>query len=193
MRKSDSISKIAVDLLKAQLQMGDAVKGSANPFFKSKFADLNSVREASIPVLNANNIGVFQPTVYLDGKAFVETILVHTSGEWLASETEIVYAKANDPQGQGSGISYARRYGLQSLLNIGAVDDDAEGAMGRTTPKANTYAPKASTVTPTPAVALVSTETLPVNAVQAEVVPAKKSSFHKDKPAQSTGSDTVWK
>lgn len=163
MRKSESISKIAGALLQAQTEMGDAVKGSANPFFKSKFADLNSVREASIPVLNKNKIGVYQPTVYLDGKAFVETTLIHESGEWLASETEIVYAKQNDPQGQGSGISYARRYGLQSLLNIGAVDDDGEGAMDR--PKSYS---KNVAATPKPAEVLHKTESI-LRSIPAEI------------------------
>ena len=131
MNRSESISKIAVALLKAQSSMGNAVKGAANPFFKSKFADLNSVREAVTPALNANGIAVLQPTTTLDGKAFVETTLLHESGEFISSLTEIVTAKSNDPQAAGSGISYARRYGLQSFLSVGAEDDDGEAAMGR--------------------------------------------------------------
>jgi cell division septation protein DedD len=131
MKTSESITKIAAALLKAQSTMGNAVKGASNPYFKSSFADLNSVREAVTPALNANGITVLQPTTVVDGKAYVETILMHESGEFLSGLTEILSAKVNDPQAAGSGISYARRYGLQSFLSVGAVDDDSELAMGR--------------------------------------------------------------
>ncbi len=128
METSQTITKISAALLKAQTGMGNAVKDSSNPFFKSKYADLNSVREACIPLLNANGISAIQPMVNKDGKNFINTILLHESGEWLSSLTEIVYSKQNDAQAQGSGITYARRYGLQSFVNIGAEDDDGNKA-----------------------------------------------------------------
>jgi hypothetical protein len=189
MNKSESISKLALDLLKSQAEMGDAVKGAKNPFFKSSFADLNSVREACIPVLNRNNISVLQPTTFLEGKSFVETTLLHSSGEWLSSMTEIVYAKTNDPQGQGSGISYARRYGLQALLNIGAVDDDGETAMGRTASKTYHAPPSGLTATSVAPQALVSTTPLPLGAVQMAQslnTEAPRVSNFKKKPKQTT-------
>ena len=115
-------------LLKAQKEMGNASKDSKNPFFKSKYADLNAIREACMPLLNENGIVVLQPTVHIDGKNFVNTVLMHESGETIESLTEILFAKVNDAQAQGSGITYARRYGLQSLINIGAEDDDGNKA-----------------------------------------------------------------
>lgn len=132
-----SVANIAKAILKAQKEMGNAVKDSKNPFFKSKYADLNSVREASIPVLNNAGVSVLQPTVMVDGRSFVRTTLLHESGESITSDTEIVCAKQNDPQALGSAISYARRYGLQSLLCIGAVDDDGELSMGRSSSISN--------------------------------------------------------
>jgi hypothetical protein len=54
--------------------------------------------------------------------------LLHESGETLESNTEIIFNKLNDAQAQGSGISYARRYGLQSFLCVGADDDDGNKA-----------------------------------------------------------------
>lgn len=131
MTKSESIVKVASALVKAQTEMGDAVKDSKNPFFKSSYADLNAIREAVIPALNKQGISVLQPTVVVEGRNYVRTMLMHESGEYLTSDTEILCAKQNDPQAYGSGISYARRYGLQSFLNVGAVDDDGEGAMQR--------------------------------------------------------------
>lgn len=123
------MKQIATALLKAQSEMSNPKKGATNPFFKSKYADLNAVREATIPILNANGITVLQPIVHVDGKNFVKTILLHESGEQLESLTEIIYSKTNDAQAQGSGISYARRYSLQSFVCVGADDDDGNNAV----------------------------------------------------------------
>ena len=122
------MKEISTALVKAQSEMGNPVKGATNPFFKSKYADLNSVREASIPILNKYGISVLQPMVHIDGKNFIKTLLLHESGESIESHTEIIYSKLNDAQSQGSGITYARRYGLQSLVCIGADDDDGNSA-----------------------------------------------------------------
>ena len=123
------MKNIATALLKAQSEMSNPKKGATNPFFKSKYADLNAIREAVIPTLNANGISVLQPIVHVDGKNFVKTILLHETGEMLESLTEIVYNKINDAQAQGSGISYARRYSLQSFVCVGADDDDGNKAV----------------------------------------------------------------
>lgn len=131
MNKSESIAKIAGALLKAQSEMGNAVKDSKNPFFKSSYADLNSIREASLPVLNKHGISVLQPTTVIEGQLYVETLLLHESGEYLSGLYEVVVGKQNDPQALGSAISYSRRYSLQSMINIGAEDNDAEGATDR--------------------------------------------------------------
>lgn len=122
------MKQISKAILEAQKEMGNATKGSSNPFFKSKYADLNSIREACMPALHNNGISCLQPTVHIEGKNFIKTILLHESGETFEGLTEIIYSKQNDAQAQGSGITYARRYGLQSLLNIGAEDDDGNKA-----------------------------------------------------------------
>jgi hypothetical protein len=133
MNSSQTITKISIALVKAQKEMGNAVKGSTNPFFKSKYADLNAVREAVLPVFNNNGITVIQPTCVIDGKNYVETILLHESGEFLSGVTEIISDKPNDAQKHGSGLSYARRYGLSSIAGIGAEDDDANHASSKQT------------------------------------------------------------
>ena len=128
MKMSESIKEISTALLKAQKEMGDAVKDSVNPYFKSSYADLNAIREACIPFLNKHGITVLQPTTTENGKNYVSTMLLHSSGEHIISNTEIIYSKEKDAQSQGSGITYARRYGLQSLMNVGVVDDDGNNA-----------------------------------------------------------------
>lgn len=132
MKTSEQIDKIVPALLKAKANMGAAVKDSKNPFFKSNYADLNSINDACGPALEAQGIIVLQPTAVLaNGATVVETLLLHSSGQFLSSELEVVTAKERDPQAYGSGISYTRRYALQSLLNLAAVDDDGEAAKKR--------------------------------------------------------------
>ena len=137
MQSSQTITKISAALVKAQLEMGNAVKDATNPFFKSKYADLNAIREACLPILNKNGISAIQPTCVIEGVNYVETILLHESGEYISSLTPIITANHNDPQKHGSGLSYARRYSLQSICNIGAEDDDANKA----TPTKKEYTP----------------------------------------------------
>jgi hypothetical protein len=148
---SESVKSIAPAFLKAQEQMGAAKKGESNPFFKSKYADLSAVLEASKQALNENGISILQPHVTVFNPVtgeevhFVETKLIHESGEFYSSRTKIVVAKDKDPQALGSAISYARRYGLQSLISLPAEDDDAENAMNRST---TSFSKKSSKVTP---------------------------------------------
>lgn len=131
---SSSIEKLAPAILSAKKEMTNAVKDAKNPFFKSKFADLNSVREACEPALAKYGVSVLQPMVQKDSKTYIRTMLLHETGQYLCSDTEVVCSKQNDAQAYGSAISYARRYGLQSLVSLGAEDNDAEDTMVRTAP-----------------------------------------------------------
>lgn len=128
MNSSPSIAKLAPALVKAQRAMGTAIKDSANPFFKSKYADLNAIREAVLPALHENGFAVLQPTCTIDGKNFVETIFLHESGEFISGFTEIKEVRNNNPQDNGAGTTYARRFGLQTMANCGAEDDDGDSA-----------------------------------------------------------------
>jgi hypothetical protein len=129
------MKQIIAALLKAQMDMGNAKKDSKNPFYNSKYADLNSVREAIMPHLNENKILILQPMITIDGCEYVKTVLLHESGETIESFTKILCKSQNDPQAYGSGVTYARRYGLQSLLSIGADDDDGNNASKEKTQK----------------------------------------------------------
>lgn len=148
--KSDSLAKLAPALLKAQKKMGAALKDSNNPFFRSKYADLNAIIDASVPVLNEEGISVLQsPAVITENFAgapiepisVIQTILLHESGEFIAGQSEVVAAKQNDPQAAGSATTYARRYGLQAMVTLKAEDDDAEAAMNRSAPAAPKFVP----------------------------------------------------
>lgn len=184
MKTSESIKNLAKALLQAQKQMGAAKKDSKNPFFKSNYADLPTVMEVVKGPLNDAGIIVLQPASHRDGKNFITTTLVHgETGEYMESETEVVSAKANDPQAFGAAQTYARRFGLQAMLFIPAEDDDGNYASGRTVEK-----PKATTHTTTTASSSSASET-PMGATVAPSPSATpstgKSSFRKTKPAAS--------
>ncbi len=123
------MENIAKALVKAQLEMITPKKGSVNPFFKNKYADLNDVLAAVVPALNNNGIVLLQPLVNIEGKNFVKTVLMHESGEIFESLAEIFCKNTNDAQAYGSGVTYARRYSLSSICGIGSEDDDAQKAV----------------------------------------------------------------
>lgn len=142
MKHSETLSKLATALVKAQADIKFATKDANNPFFKSKYADLPAVIEAIKPALNKSGISFLQ-VVVPEG---VETMLLHESGEYISGITPVVVAKQNDPQALGSAITYAKRYGLQAIVGVPAdVDDDGEGAMGRAEAK-SAPAPKTSPI-----------------------------------------------
>jgi len=127
MKTSPSITTIAAVLPKAQAEIKGAVKDATNPHFKSRYADLTSVIEACKAALNKHGITFLQPVRSGESGVVVETVLLHTSGEWISDELELPVSK-NDAQGVGSAITYGRRYGLQSMVGIPAEDDDGNAA-----------------------------------------------------------------
>ena len=129
MNKSENIGQLAAALAKAQGQMKFAAKDANNPFFKSKYADLASVIEAIKVPLSANGIAFVQATDFEDSAVIVETILLHESGEWISGKLRMQPTK-NDPQGVGSAVTYAKRYGLQALAGVPSDDDDGNAATG---------------------------------------------------------------
>ena len=129
--KSESIIKLAEALSKAQGQIKGAIKDASNPFFKSDYSTLHAVWEACRKPLSDNGLAVVQlPTESADFVC-LETILMHSSGEWISGKIQMKPVK-NDPQSIGSCLTYARRYALSAIVGIAPLeDDDGEGAVGR--------------------------------------------------------------
>lgn len=111
--------------IKAQTEMGKAIKNTANPHLRSKYADLNSVMDAAMPALNANGFGLMQPAGADERGLYVDTVLIHESGEKFSSRVYLVMGK-QDMQALGSAQTYARRYGLLGMAGIAPEDDDGE-------------------------------------------------------------------
>lgn len=103
----------------AKQEIGKVTKGSNNPFFKSKYADLNAILEATEPILLKYSLLLLQPI--LDGKVCTQIIDIE-NGDMVTSE--LILPVITDPQKQIAGITYFRRASLQSLLSLQAVDDD---------------------------------------------------------------------
>lgn len=115
-------------LLLVQQELGAIKKEEDNPFFKSKYFDINALAEHVKPLLSKHGLVLIQPLGFLDnGRATLRTILVDAeSGEELDTETPL--PDNLDPQKMGSAITYFRRYAVQSLLFLQAEDDDANSA-----------------------------------------------------------------
>jgi hypothetical protein len=132
MKSSATIGKLAEALSKAQAEIKGAVKDSSNPFFKSKYADLESIWDAIRVPLTKNGLSVAQGTDFLvEVGTVVVTRLMHTSGEWIEACLPVMALKP-EPQAMGSAITYARRYSLAGMVGVVQTDDDAESAQGRT-------------------------------------------------------------
>lgn len=131
METSNTISELAKAVSGMQSQLKSIPKNSNNPFFKSKYADLDAIWDGVRKPLTDNGLAVIQSIDKINNELTLVTTLVHTSGEWINSYIP-VNAKASDPQSVGSAITYARRYSLSAILGVSAdEDDDAEQAMAR--------------------------------------------------------------
>ena len=142
MRRSDNISELAKALSAFQGAMKSVPKKQSNPYFKSKYADLDAIWDVVRNPLRDNGLSVVQTTDSdADGNLVLETTLFHTSGEYIGGTypltpmrqvKDVGWEASGDPQSLGSATTYARRYALSALLGISAEeDDDAEGAMNR--------------------------------------------------------------
>lgn len=145
MNKSEAINELAAALAKAQGQMEGAKKDSENPYFKSKYADLASVVEAIRGPFAENGLSYVQLPYPAEGDwVQVETVLLHSSGQWVSSVVDVPVAKG-DAQGYGSALTYARRYGLSAICGVAPEDDDGNAAAkAKPRPSAEEMMPKSS-------------------------------------------------
>lgn len=115
------MKNLAKSLAKFHEAMGNVAKDADNPFFKSKYAPLESILPSiKKPLADAGLVFTQIPT----GICKLKTIIIDVeSGEQIEGEFEMTPSK-NDPQGQGSTITYMRRYSLVAMLGLNCDDDD---------------------------------------------------------------------
>lgn len=124
MTQSESIKELATALSKVQGELTYAKKDSSNPFFKSTYADLESVWSACRSLLATNGLSVIQmPANFFEGRMWLVTRLCHSSGEWIEQEMSIPVNKA-DSHGCASAVTYMRRISLSAFVGVVPSDDD---------------------------------------------------------------------
>ena len=128
--RSSELNELFSALSKSQAEMKVACKDSSNPFFKSKYANLQSIIESSRPSLCKNGLSVVQQIIPNEqGQECLVTVLGHGSGQWIASSIRISPIKT-DIQSLGSYITYLRRYSYASIIGVyDGEDDDGESNM----------------------------------------------------------------
>ena len=137
MNKSDSIVELAKALAKAQGEIENATKNKVNPHFKSNYADLAAVLGEIRAAFAPNGLSLVQmPFNSDDGSVGVESMLMHSSGEWVSSFVSCKPNKADAPS-LGSVLTYLRRYSASAIAGIAQEDDDG-GEPARNTAMVNT-------------------------------------------------------
>lgn len=122
--QSQEIGELAKALSAAQGMMDAARKDSKGNY--GKYTTISSILEVVKDALSKNGLAVVQaPMPCESGSISLRTTLMHTSGQWIASQLNMK-AENVSPQKIGSVITYARRYALAALLGVGQEDDDAQ-------------------------------------------------------------------
>lgn len=134
---SSSIGKLTEALSKAQAKFDKVLKDSENPAYRSKYADLATVIEATRPHLAAEGLAIIQmPHARFgdeDAKELtLTTLMAHSSGEWISSDLTLpaMMRERFDAQSVGSAITYSRRYALAAMTGVAQEDDDGQKAVG---------------------------------------------------------------
>lgn len=119
----ENLNKINEALSRAQAEIKHAILDCTNPHFKSKYASLTSVQDAYKKALEKHGFALIQKIITEGNDYFIETCLLHNSGENITSRFKLLVDKPT-MQGLGSAITYGRRYGVSALLGIVDTEDD---------------------------------------------------------------------
>lgn len=121
------MSELNKALIKFQSELKPVSKDMKNAYFNSKYATLAAVIEEVLPILTKNDLCFTQAFNFNNGTTFLETKVMHTSGEFIAST--IPMQPMNDVQKMGSQITYLKRYSLMAILGVSSSDEDDDGNM----------------------------------------------------------------
>jgi hypothetical protein len=127
MKTSEKITNLTKALFEFQGKVTSVKKNAKNDHFKNKYADLTSIIETINPILQECGILVTQ---HPNEDVLVTTVYHADSGEFMQSEQVLRMKDFNNPQQQGSAITYARRYALSSIFNLNQEEDDGNLAAG---------------------------------------------------------------
>jgi len=130
-------TELVAALVKAKAEFGEIKKTKENPFFHSKYADLEAVNAAVNPALAKHGLVVLQPVSSEDDRLYVNTILLHEGGQHIESKWEVVIPgnPNSRQQAEGAAVTYIRRYAISALLGIASEDDDDGNTTSQNTPQ----------------------------------------------------------
>jgi len=124
MKQSGELNLIIKALSEANAEIINPKNTAVNPFFKKKYAPLDSIVSQVRPILTKHGLVIIQNVSTDDRFVSIETGIYHTSGQFIISDKLQMSAEKATAQGQGSAITYGRRYQLSAFLNISSEDDD---------------------------------------------------------------------
>ena len=130
---SEPANQLYSKLFALQADLKPIVKSADNPFFKSRYFDINALLAELRPLLQKNGLLLAQPLQTRDGRLGIATIVAQPESNQ-ALESWSVLPPLEDPQKIGAAITYFRRYALVSLFALEADDDDGESLASRTPP-----------------------------------------------------------
>lgn len=132
MNQSETLSKLADALVKAQGEMPEIPMDGINPHFKSKFSTLGAVIKATRPIFSKHGLAVLQLPSGGNGEIGLTTRIVHTSGEWIEQEAKMnVPGGANPGQELGKLVTYLRRYSLAAAAGVYSDEDTDNESAGQ--------------------------------------------------------------
>ena len=123
------ISLLTKALVSFQGELASIKQDKINPFFKSKYVDINTILTTIRPLLSKNNLAVSQGNRYCTATNgfYVTTKLLHISGNFMQSEVRMPIGGKKDAHAVGGACTYGRRYGLLAILGISVDGDDDDG------------------------------------------------------------------
>lgn len=137
MRRSEQIDTLSKALTAFQKDMPPIIKEKTASIptktggsYEYKYADLASIWDKIRGNLADNGLSVVQSPSWRTSEATLTTMIAHESGQWIEDEMQLKTVQ-DTPQGQGSAITYARRYMLCAMLGI-VADSDNDALDNRT-------------------------------------------------------------
>lgn len=135
MQTSEAIDQLATALAKAQAAMENPpknreveVRTKQGGTYKFKYTTLDTVIDTIRKPLSDNGIAFLQSLQTVEGKLRLATRVMHSSGQWLETETPVMVSD-DGMQALGSAQTYAKRYALSALFGL-AADEDDDGNAG---------------------------------------------------------------
>ena len=126
---SRDLKDLIMSLVQLQGELASIKQDKVNPFFNSKYVDINTILTTIRPLLAKNNLAISQGNRYCTttNGFYVTSKLLHTSGQWIQSEVRMPIGGKKDAHAVGGACTYGRRYGLLGILGISVDGDDDDG------------------------------------------------------------------